>query len=409
MVGYCLASRRRNSLSVNLPMPLSSLPGLMSPSRTIKTQPKDLTSGSRLVTPPQVATASLMAAAEPNRLAEEYAARREEYAQLCSEVEYLCRTKVREKGIEVAHVTARVKTLTSLAQKALRKGYADPMKEATDIAGVRVVYLYESDLPRLTRLVRGTFQVNEEVGKTTKDVDRFGYSAQHFVVTLKRSTSGARFRELHDLCCEIQIRTVLQDAWAIIDHHLRYKSEAQIPSPLRRGIHALAAILENADSQFAGLRRAQRRYLRQISRAKRSLDALLDLEVNRDTLREYLSRKFPNWKVGAFDNHLNIVLAHINPKKYKRIRQIDEAIDLTEEVRKNYNDPLRRDVALSHVAIALGCLDSEYRERTIFGGEAHRIIHEYLGEPWPPAPSTRKRKKRNKRKATSGGRKGMGS
>jgi hypothetical protein len=53
---------------------------------------------------------------------------------------------------------------------------------------------------------------------------------------------------------EIQVRTVLQHAWAAIDHKLRYKREREVPRELRRGLFRLSALLEVADKEFSRLR-----------------------------------------------------------------------------------------------------------------------------------------------------------
>jgi ppGpp synthetase/RelA/SpoT-type nucleotidyltranferase len=59
-----------------------------------------------------------------------------------------------------------------------------------------------------------------------------------------------RYDDLKKLVCEIQVRTVLQDAWAIIDHHLSYKQESDVPKILRRKLNSLAGLVETAHDQF---------------------------------------------------------------------------------------------------------------------------------------------------------------
>ena len=52
------------------------------------------------------------------------------------------------------------------------------------------------------------------------------------------------------LKCEIQIRSVLQHAWAEIEHDLGYKSELTIPKEVRRSFSRLAGLLELGDKEF---------------------------------------------------------------------------------------------------------------------------------------------------------------
>jgi ppGpp synthetase/RelA/SpoT-type nucleotidyltranferase len=49
-----------------------------------------------------------------------------------------------------------------------------------------------------------------------QEVDKFGYGALHYLVNLGRKSSGARYDDLKRLVCEIQVRTVLQDAGRLL-------------------------------------------------------------------------------------------------------------------------------------------------------------------------------------------------
>jgi ppGpp synthetase/RelA/SpoT-type nucleotidyltranferase len=77
-----------------------------------------------------------------------------------------------------------------------------------------VVCFYPDDLPKIEALIRKEFEISEKEDKVqVKEVDRFGYSATHFIVRLSKRAAGARYDDLKDKICEIQVRTVLQDAW----------------------------------------------------------------------------------------------------------------------------------------------------------------------------------------------------
>ena len=57
---------------------------------------------------------------------------------------------------------------------------------------------------------------------------------------------------LADYRFEVQIRTIVQDAWSEVDHKLKYKK--QIPAFLQRRINRFAAIFELADQEFEAIR-----------------------------------------------------------------------------------------------------------------------------------------------------------
>ena len=154
----------------------------------------------------------------------EYEHIRPSYEKLVEEVKYVLREGLGRSDVRVADVSGRAKTPGSFKEKLQRKCYRNPLKEITDLAGVRVACYYESDLTTVSDIVRSTFNVHEHVDKTDDlGVDKMGYHGAHFVVTLGDRYSGARYNGITDLRCEIQVRTVLQDAWALISHHLIYK------------------------------------------------------------------------------------------------------------------------------------------------------------------------------------------
>ena len=319
--------------------------------------------------------------------------RRPLYEQLCSEVAFILKKRTEGLCIEIAGVTYRIKSLESFVEKIERKNYDSPLEQITDIAGVRLVYLFKHDLSKLKKIVRSNFEVVEEVSKTTEDVDRFGYDALHYIVRIGKNSSGARYDDLKDLLCEIQIRTVLQDSWAVIDHHLRYKNESQTPRDLRRKVHGVAALLENADDQFDQVSKNRSKYVNRLSAPYIKLEDMLDEEMNRDSLLVYLKKKFPEFKIAASRSHLSTVMAGMDAKKYPTLRHIDAAINQTQVCRKKYSGNPMSKTALAHLAIALGCVDSIYRKETKFGSEALEIIKDYCSQTGKIKTSGTKRSK----------------
>ena len=106
----------------------------------------------------------------------------------------------------------------------------------TDIIGVRVVCLYETDVPKVREIVVEHFDVIEESDKSASieyHDDTFGYKGLHLDLKLKENRAAlpeyARFK---DVQFELQIRTTVQDAWSVLDHKIKYKKN--IPDSLRR-------------------------------------------------------------------------------------------------------------------------------------------------------------------------------
>jgi hypothetical protein len=56
------------------------------------------------------------------------------------------------------------------------------------------------------------------------------------------------------LKAEIQTRSILQHAWAEIEHDLGYKSTQEVPQTIRRRFSRLAGLLELADQEFISIK-----------------------------------------------------------------------------------------------------------------------------------------------------------
>jgi len=131
------------------------------------------------------------------------------------------------------------------------------MLEMTDLAGVRVIVYYNRDVDSVVQVIRDCFTVDVAKSTTPSDrlhVNEFGYRSAHLIVSLPASrVTLPEWRVLGELKAEVQIRTVLQHAWAAISHALHYKHEAELTDDFSRRLFRLAGLLELADEEFAAL------------------------------------------------------------------------------------------------------------------------------------------------------------
>ena len=281
------------------------------------------------------------------------------YERLCDEVKYILERKIRALDIEIGHLSSRAKTLASFCEKIERKPYKSPLKEITDLAGVRIVFLYASDRARLEQLVEAEFEVHEKVDKiSVQGIEKFGYGALHYTVSLKQQHAGARYDDLRGVRCEIQIRTILQDAWAVVAHHLSYKHEEDIPNQLKRKLHALSGLFETADDQFERLNNARIEYQNNITESIRhNSEVLLDADVNLDSLLGYMAWKFPDRNTSSQEAAADL-LEELNQFGYKTLRSIDMAVNksLTAVLASEQKYPPRdkyEDVPIQYVGVGL--------------------------------------------------------
>lgn len=124
----------------------------------------------------------------------------------------------------IEYIKSRLKTTESIVKKLKRHGYditmENMMKYINDIAGVRIVCSFTSDIYRLAEMIGKQkhftiFSVKDYM----KHPKPSGYRSYHMLVTVPvQTTTGSVQTKV-----EIQIRTIAMDFWASLEHKIRYK------------------------------------------------------------------------------------------------------------------------------------------------------------------------------------------
>lgn len=156
-------------------------------------------------------------------------------------------------------VEVRAKSLSSFAQKSVRKAdkYPDPIRQMTDLCGARVITFTREEADRVCRFIREHFRIDEansEDARGRLGTGEFGYMSVHFIVQLRSNRVlgvDLRKKRIGERKAEIQVRTLLQHAWAAMAHDRFYKSEFKVPKPLEREMARVAALLEEGDNEFS--------------------------------------------------------------------------------------------------------------------------------------------------------------
>lgn len=174
------------------------------------------------------------------------------YSERLTEFEYLkdeglkvLKENIAISGIKVHSITGRIKKVDSCVNKINAKKIEKPFEDIRDFIALRVVCLFLSDLDRVEEVINQTFEVIERKDKTNDSGnDVFGYMGTHFIVKLKVEPV------INRVPFEIQVRTISQDAWASVSHHLDYKNKL-IPEKLAKDFHALSGLFYVADTHFS--------------------------------------------------------------------------------------------------------------------------------------------------------------
>lgn len=163
-------------------------------------------------------------------------------------------TSIEDRKLVRAELTGvRVKTLESIRRKATvhRWPAATAITRCADLIGARVVCNNVEDVYRFVELLKERLQLDQfEVQDQIKAPNSGGYRALHINFWLD---VGDHPFQVERLPCEVQIRSRLQDAWAVLSHDDIYKQE-DLPDDLRARFKDLAEMLSAADRISSDIR-----------------------------------------------------------------------------------------------------------------------------------------------------------
>jgi putative GTP pyrophosphokinase len=304
------------------------------------------------------------------------------YEKLVDEVHFALNREIAKEGIKIASLERRVKSKDSFLDKIERKRYENPLEEITDIAGVRVVCLFEIDVEIIGFLIRNLFDVKASESKTELlGFDKMGYQGDHYVVSLglgPRRFSGPRYDDLVGYKCEIQVRTILQDAWAQLSHHLVYKSEASVPDPVKRKLNNVTSLLEIAQGVFDDAERTREDYANDIEGIqKESLSEFLSQPINRETLAAYSRWKYPDLPISGKAQEL--LIRDLDHDRYKTLsdlnRVVVEASDAVHLYQKDRPEWFKN--GTDFLTKSLGFVDENFRARHPFAQKTREAFVQY--------------------------------
>ena len=215
---------------------------------------------------------------------EEFRAGLPQFKSVAKEVYDTLKRTFEEAGLLVAAIEYRVKAEDSLAGKLELKGQKyRTLADITDIIGLRVITFYIDDVDKVASAVERLFTVDWENSvdkRKIHEIDSFGYLSLHYICSKK----GFPYR------FEIQMRTLLQHAWANMNHDTGYKSGVEVPKEYLRNMSRLAGMLELADEQFSIIRNDLADYRRRVQALVASGN-LADVPLDGDTFRSFLDLK----------------------------------------------------------------------------------------------------------------------
>ena len=158
----------------------------------------------------------------------------------------------------IHHIQSRLKTFESILEKASRYGIVDPLnnidrikREILDIAGIRVICNYEEDLHTMSGLLLSQEDIElirmKDYCNSPKES---GYRSLHMVGAVAVYLVNRK----KIVPVEVQFRSIAMDAWASLEHELRYKNKGSLAAEIVDALKACAEDLHEVDERMSRIR-----------------------------------------------------------------------------------------------------------------------------------------------------------
>ena len=237
------------------------------------------------------------------------------YESLKDKCKTLISDLLSKQNIKFHKIESRIKEKESLIKKVESESKMEKyhcLDDITDIFGIRIITYFEDDVDKVAELLAKEFKfdpINSVDKRWGNNPNVFGYASLHQVLSISDSRIVfPEYEHLKDLKFEVQIRSILQHAWAEIEHDIGYKNKSSISIPvhLTRSFSRIAGLLELADLEFKRIRDELEVYTEEVK--NRILNEKYDLLIDNVTFKEFLLKSEIAKKVDLNLLHL------LNPK-----------------------------------------------------------------------------------------------
>lgn len=264
---------------------------------------------------------------------------------------------------------SRVKSFESYYRKVLRLKQNEMVDTnsliyLTDMMGIRMICAFLEDINLAVEQLKEIFEVKEvEIKGAEKKFSEFGYESVHVLIRIPEKCMPkfeGKFKNLKkvsdEIVCEIQIRTILQDAWAEVEHELIYKTEFNpFDIPLRRKLASLNASLTLADITFQEIRDYQKKLQGELEERRNSFyelaDDLLNEKIEKKKSKDEISRITPFVQGTIDDLLLRAIHSHNEGNLEEAVVIYSKILDSVSENDKNVIAVIRKHRGMAYFSM----------------------------------------------------------
>ena len=273
-----------------------------------------------------------------------YAQNKELYTACASCVHRLLTTLLEQTNTPFHSIQYRIKDQKSFLEKCMNPRYKSPLDEITDVCGLRIITYTNRDVDQICKIIEKHFSIDPENSVNKADLlhaNEVGYLSVHYIATLNQLRIELdEYKPYRNIRFEIQVRTLLQHAWAEIEHDRSYKFSGALPKELKRRFYLVAGALELMDREFDCLSVEIDAYAQDVK--AKAQQGNLDVEVDSTSLIEYLNLRLKDVPVKQRDflGDDKEIIEEVTLFGIRTLAQLDSLITDTLISKLNWDDSI---------------------------------------------------------------------
>lgn len=269
---------------------------------------------------------------ERENICEWYDHNRARYVDMVESVEKLLKTLLTVNNIPYYNISGRVKDKESCVEKFKRKAYSS-YEQLMDLAALRIITQTTAETKFVCPLIAKEFTVDWENSGDKSDsmeIDKVGYLSIHYVVSFSSSRLDLpEYAKFKGLCCEIQVRSLLQHTWAEIAHDRSYKFSGVLPNEIQRRFYLIAGTLELMDQEFCVLIDEINQYAERVKKLAEkgnveniSIDSISLLQLMNTFFKDYNPKDYYK----NFWDNSSVIIEELSDFGIKDLQQIQQML-----------------------------------------------------------------------------------
>lgn len=265
------------------------------------------------------------------------------YKQFSEELCKLLERLLKKENISYQSIDCRVKARDSFLKKCVDKEYTNPQEELMDFSGIRIITYTTADVDKACKMIDGEFIIDEvnSVDKASQmGSNKVGYLSVHKIISLKDSRCDLpEYADYRGMKSEIQVRTLLQHAWAEIEHDKSYKFSGVLPKEIKRRFYLIAGVLEMMDTEFQRLSEEIDAYSEEVQKSTKQ--GKLDIPIDSISLIEYLKTKLEDKIEPTLNGGDSKIIQELKDFGIEKLSDLDALMtDKITEAINNFDDPI---------------------------------------------------------------------